>query len=106
MQCLRAAVEGVAGIDVFAAASSAHAADVSFGVMDLNVSCCMLQLGCSNFNLNHNAVLFLIVWQDLASVASFASAYDQPAIDVLICNAGIMNTPFALSKVRSVYMLP
>ena len=37
--------------------------------------------------------------QDLSSVESFAAAYDPPAVDVLICNAGIMNTPFALSKV-------
>ena len=36
--------------------------------------------------------------QDLSTVATFAASYAAPALDVLICNAGIMNTPFALSK--------
>jgi NAD(P)-dependent dehydrogenase (short-subunit alcohol dehydrogenase family) len=69
--------------------------------MDLNVSRCRKQLHRSSLKLNCNPVLFLTVPQDLSSVASFAAAYDQPAIDVLICNAGIMNTPFALSKASS-----
>ena len=43
----------------------------------------------------------LTFMQDLSSVAAFAAAYTQPTLDVLICNAGIMNTPFALSKVVS-----
>lgn len=34
-------------------------------------------------------------------MAAFAAAYPQPTLDVLICNAGIMNTPFAMSKVVS-----
>lgn len=32
-------------------------------------------------------------------MTAFAAAYTHPTLDVLICNAGIMNTPFALSKV-------
>ena len=35
---------------------------------------------------------------DLASVASAASSLSEPALDVLVNNAGIMNTPFALTK--------
>lgn len=34
-------------------------------------------------------------------MTAFAAAYIHPTLDVLICNAGIMNTPFALSKVIS-----
>jgi NAD(P)-dependent dehydrogenase (short-subunit alcohol dehydrogenase family) len=37
--------------------------------------------------------------QDLASVAEFAASYTHATLDLLVCNAGIMNTPFALSKV-------
>jgi len=48
-----------------------HAADVSYGVMDLN---------------------------DLASVAEFAASYTHATLELIVCNAGIMNTPFALSK--------
>jgi hypothetical protein len=96
--CICASGQAVVGVHVSAAASSAQAANVSFGVMDLNVSRCKKQLHRSSLKLNCNPVLFLTVPQDLSSVASFAAAYDQPAIDVLICNAGIMNTPFALSK--------
>jgi NAD(P)-dependent dehydrogenase (short-subunit alcohol dehydrogenase family) len=45
----------------------------------------------------------LIFVQDLSSVTAFAAAYIHPSatLDVLICNAGIMKTPFALSKVIS-----
>ena len=35
---------------------------------------------------------------DLSTVYSFASQLDAAKLDLLVCNAGIMNTPFALSK--------
>jgi NAD(P)-dependent dehydrogenase (short-subunit alcohol dehydrogenase family) len=73
-----------------AAASSAKSGDVSFGIMDLNVKLA----ACRAIESTRADTA-----QDLASVASFAAAYAQPTLDVLICNAGIMNTPFALSKV-------
>ena len=35
---------------------------------------------------------------DLASVRAFASSFAEPVLNVLVNNAGIMNTPFALTK--------
>jgi len=34
----------------------------------------------------------------LSSVKSFASSFDAPKLDLVVCNAGIMNTPFAISS--------
>mmetsp|Transcript_37046 Transcript_37046/g.46355 ORF Transcript_37046/g.46355 Transcript_37046/m.46355 type:complete len:230 (+) Transcript_37046:618-1307(+) len=35
---------------------------------------------------------------DLISVADFIDRFSPEALDLLVCNAGIMNTPFAISK--------
>ena len=73
-------------------ASSAKAADVSFGLMDLNVG--RPSRRCATAANKVDAL------QDLSSVSAFAASYSHPTLDLLICNAGIMNTPFALSKVN------
>ena len=73
------------------ASASSKGCDISFATMDLNVSprssCC-------------KPLLLADAPQDLASISAFAASYPHPSLDLLICNAGIMNLPFALSKVN------
>ncbi len=88
----------------FATASSPHAGDVTFNIMDLNVTTPSIHFRMHMFFMRKSICRKqpgLTFMQDLSSVAAFAAAYPLPTLDVLICNAGIMNTPFALSKVVS-----
>lgn len=46
----------------------------------------------------YGTVDFLLMdMNDLSTVRSFAAAYSKPALHLLVLNAGIMNTPFALT---------
>lgn len=40
----------------------------------------------------------LVDMATLDTVKSFAATFDAPKLDLLVCNAGIMNTPFAVSS--------